>query len=67
MRNQLTNDYRVRSLGGSLLVIKGLNDCVTIERGSDSKPKVVRVEGAWTGPEVREAMSFWRGSEAQAR
>lgn len=59
--------YRTRCLGGSLLVIKGLNDCVTIERGSDSKPRIVTIEGTWTRDELREARSFWKGSDAQRR
>lgn len=59
--------YRTRNLGGSLLVLKGLNDCATIERGSDSKPKVVQVEGEWDSSELRDAMRLWQGSMAQRR
>lgn len=58
---------RTKSLRGSLLVIKGLNDCVTIERGSNCKPRIVRVEGNWTAEELCEARSYWSGSDAQKR
>lgn len=62
-----SNDMRTRSLGGTLLVIKGLNDCVTIERGTDSKPRIVSIEGLWDREELREARSLWKGSDAQRR
>jgi hypothetical protein len=57
--------YRTRSLRGSLLVIKGLRDCATIERDKFSDPVVVSVEGDWTPEELKEAMRFWKGSAAQ--
>jgi hypothetical protein len=53
-----------RTLGGSLLVIKG-NDCVTIERGSDSQPRIVSVEGHWTPDELDEAKEKWFGPEGR--
>jgi len=58
---------RTKSLGGTLLVIKGLNDCATIERGKNSKPCIVSIEGTWTKEELREALSLWNRSEAQRR
>lgn len=62
-----TSDLRTRCLGGTLLVTKGLNDCVTIERDRTSKPVIVSIEGQWTQDELREAMSLWRGSDAERR
>ena len=62
-----TQNYRTRTLGGTLLVLKGLNDCLTIERGNDSKPKITNIEGDWTKQEIREASSLWYGSEAEQR
>ena len=59
--------YRTRSLGGTLLVIKGQNDCVTIERNGMSKPTVTSVEGTWTAEEIKEARKYWAGSDAQQR
>lgn len=59
--------YRTKSLGGSLLVMKNSNDCVTIERNKMSKPEIVSIEGHWTKEELREAKEFWRGSDAQRR
>lgn len=58
---------RTKSLGGTLLVIKDLNDCATIERGKNSKPSVVSIEGTWTEEELIEALSLWDESEAQKR
>lgn len=59
--------YRIRCLGGSLLVIKGLNDCVTIERNRYSQPEIVEVIGDWTDDELQDALSYWSGSDAQKR
>lgn len=59
--------YRTRSLGGTLLVIKDSNDCVTIERDGMSKPKIIRIEGAWSTGELKVAKKMWNGSEAQKR
>lgn len=50
---------RTRCRGGSLLVIKGLNDCVTIERGGDGNPEIVSVEGEWNAEELKEAKERW--------
>lgn len=63
----MENKYRIRSLGGTLLVIKGLNDCITIERNKMSLPEIVEVEGEWSGEEKSEAIGFWEGSDAQLR
>jgi hypothetical protein len=65
-----TTKYRTRTLGGSLLVIKGLNDCVTIERGNNGKPQVVSVEGEWDSEELDDAKHKWftqEGAEARRR
>lgn len=59
--------YRIRCLGGSLLVIKGLNDCCTIERGGDSRPYISSVDGDWTEEELNDAMAYWPGSDASKR
>ena len=59
--------YRTRCLGGSLLVIKGCNDCVTIERDATSRPVITRVEGDWQPDQLDDAMAFWDGSEAEQR
>lgn len=65
---QTTTNYRIRTLGGSLLVIKGQNDCVTIERGRSGRPCIASVEGDWTPEELEDAKSFWFGPEgAEAR
>lgn len=64
------SEYRTRTLGGSLLVIKGMNDCVTIERGNDGKPQVVSVEGDWTPSQLDDAKHLWftpEGAEARRR
>lgn len=53
--------YRTRTLGGSFLVIKGCNDCVTIERGSNGKPAIVSKEGDWSAEELEDARDLWRG------
>lgn len=63
----MSTSYRTRTLGGSLLVLKGLNDCVTIERGNDGLPHVVRTEGDWDPNELNEAKELWEGSEAEQR
>ena len=63
----MKTNFRIRCLGGSLLITKGLNDCVTIERNSMSKPCIVSIEGQWTKSELTKALSYWRGSEAQRR
>lgn len=59
--------YRTRCLGGTLLVLKGLNDCVTIERDKMQHIVITCVEGDWTNEEKREAMEFWKGSDAARR
>lgn len=56
--------YRTRTLGGSLLVIKGLNDCATIERDVTSKPVIVKVEGHWTAEELMDAKRLWHYPQA---
>lgn len=57
--------YRTRTLGGSLLVIKDCNDCVTIERGSKGKPAIVSIEGDWSADELDDARDLWRGPEGR--
>ena len=62
--------YRFRTLGGSLLVIKGSNDCATIKRGANGKPYVSSTDGAWTAVELSEAKHYWftnEGREARSR
>lgn len=56
---------RTRTLGGSLLVIKGMNDCVTIERGANAKPQIVSIEGEWSAEELEEAKEMWFGPEGR--
>ena len=63
----MKDKYRTRCLGGSLLVIKDLNDCVTIERGRNGKPHITRIEGDWNKDELESAMHRWDGSDAQRR
>lgn len=60
------NKYRTRVLGGTLLVLKGLNDCATFERGRDSRFHCTNLEGQWTQEEIHEGLDYARETGALA-
>ena len=53
---------RFRELGGTLLIVRKLNDCLTVERNRLSEPTVVSVEGEWTEEEKECALHFYKTS-----
>lgn len=59
--------FRTKCLGGTLLVMKSLNDCITIERDRNNRPQITDIEGQWTADEMRQAFKCWNGSDAQRR
>jgi hypothetical protein len=63
----IEHNYKTRSLGGSLMVIRNHMEWVTIERGANSVPKVVEIRGDWDSDQLNIAMTYWQGSDAQKR
>lgn len=60
----MNGGFRTRVLGGTLLVIKGLNDCATFERGRDGRFHCVNLEGDWTQEEIHDGLEHARDNGA---